>query len=122
VLLIVLLLCGQLGYMFTFAPEFFYESQGGDYPFYVQIANDLFGNAVPSPWRYRLLNPGLASLLIGVGFGTDAAFLTLTLFFAGVSCVLMRIYLSQLGLSMFAARTGALIFAVSVGAVIPVRR
>lgn len=122
VLFMVVLLAGMLGYMFAFSPQFFFESQGGDYPYYVQISQDPFGNAVPSPWRYRLLNPWLASLLTGMGFSTDAAFLTLTIVFAGVSCVLMRCYLSQLGVSLFAARTGALLFAVSVGAFIPMRR
>jgi hypothetical protein len=122
VLLIILLLCAILGYLFAFAPEFFYQSQGGDYPYYVQIAHAPVGNAVPSPWRYRVLNPWMASLLMGIGVGTDAAFLALTVLFAGLSCLLMRIYLSQLGVSMFAARTGTLLFAVSVGAFIPLRR
>jgi hypothetical protein len=120
--LLVLVFGSLLLYLFTATPEFFSESQGGDYPYYVQIAQAPFDNAVPSPWRYRLLNPLLAALLQSVGISTDAAFLTLTCVFAFVSCVLMRVYLRQIGASPFAACAGMLLFAVSVGGFVPMRR
>jgi hypothetical protein len=116
------LVLALLAYVLVAVPSHFTESQGGDYPYYVQMAETPLNNSVPSPWRYRLLNPYFASLLTGAGVSTDVAFLSLTTAFAAVSCMLMRVYLQQLGLSVFAAWTGALLFAVSVGAYIPLRR
>lgn len=116
------LLLGMLGCIFATVPGYLTQSTGGDYPYYVEIARHPLANSVPSPWRYRLLNPWLASQLMAAGVGTDEAFLTLTFTFALVSCVLMRLYLTQLGVSAPGARAGALLFAVSVGAWVPLRR
>lgn len=121
-LLILALFAVLLAYLFTVVPEFFSESQGGDFPYYVQMAHEPVASSVPSPWRYRLLNPWLASWLMAAGVETNTAFLALTVTFAFASCVLMRMYLRRLGLSAFAARAGALLFAASVGGFIPMRR
>jgi hypothetical protein len=111
-----------VAYLFAAIPGYFVDTQGGDYPFYVEMANDALGNAVPSPWRYRPLNPWLASWLIKAGASANAAFFTLTFIFAAASIVLLRIFLRQLSVSPFGARAGALLFAVSVGGYIPLRR
>ena len=121
-LLWLALVLAMLAFLLVAIPAHFTESQGGDYPYYVQMAQAPLENSAPSPWRYRLLNPFLASLLMNAGIPTNVAFLSLTTVFAAASCVLMRIYLQQLGLSVFGARAGALLFAVSVGAYIPLRR
>lgn len=109
-------------FLLTAIPAHYVESQGGDYPYYVTMAQVPLDNHVPSPWRFRLLNPLLASTLIAAGFSASASFLLLTALFAAASLVLMRIYLEQLGTSRFTARAGALLFAASVGAYIPLRR
>jgi hypothetical protein len=108
--------------MFLAVPGYFVDTQGGDYPYYVQMAESLRHNSVPSPWRYRPLNPLLASVLMKTGVSANAAFFALTLVFAAVSIVLLRIFLRQLSISNFGARAGALLFAVSVGGYIPLRR
>jgi hypothetical protein len=112
----------MLLYLFTVVPQFLTESQGGDYPYYVQIADAPFHNSVPSPWRYRLLNPWFASLLMSLGVTTDIAFLVLTCAAAFVSCVLLLRYLRLLSLSPATACLTTLLFAVSVGGFIPLRR
>lgn len=120
--ILALVVLGMVVFLLVAVPAHMAESQGGDYPYYVQIAQAPLDNTVPSPWRYRVLNPLLASLLTSAGVATDVAFLSLTALFATTSCVLMRVYLLQVGLSLFAARTGVLLFAVTAGAYIPLRR
>lgn len=119
---LLLVVLALLAYLLIAVPEHLAASQGGDYPYYVQIAASPLNNDVPSPWRYRLLNPLLASAVIALGVPTHLAFLTWTAVFAFASCVLMRVYLQQLGTSVFGARAGTLLFAVTVGAYIPLRR
>ena len=113
---------GMLGYCWVGVPGYLDIAHGGDYPHYAAIAEAPLTNAVPSPWRYRLLNPWLASFLIAAGAQPAAAFLALTALFSFVSCLLMILFLRALELSAFASRTGALLFAVSVGGFIPLRR
>jgi hypothetical protein len=113
---------GILLYLLMGVPEYLDIAQGGDYPHYVAMAETPITNSVPSPWRYRLLNPLLASALMAVGIAPELAFLALTSVFAFASCVLMLVFLQHLGLTLFAARAGALLFAVSVGGFIPLRR
>jgi hypothetical protein len=122
IIVTALLVLAFVTFLFAAIPRHYVESQGGDYPYYEEMTRELRHNSVPAPWRYRLLNPLMASGLIAIGLTPHAAFLTLTAIFAGVSCVLMRVLLVQLGVSLFAARAGALLFAVSVGAYIPLRR
>ena len=118
----VLIIAAMVLFLFAAIPAHYPQSQGGDYPYYEDMARSLLDNGAPSPWRYRLLNPLFASWLIAAGMSANAAFLTLTAIFSVASCVLMRVYLGQLGLPLAAARAGALLFAVSVGAFIPLRR
>jgi hypothetical protein len=113
---------GLAVYVLVANPLHLSQSAGGDFPYYVQIAAAPLDNAVPSPWRYRLLNPVMASWLMNAGLTAEAAFFALTSVFAWISCVLMQIYLRDLGLSGPASRAGTLLFAVSVGAYIPLRR
>lgn len=108
--------------MFAAVPGYFVETQGGDYPHYVRIAASPLASGVPSPWLYRPLNPLFASLVIKAGVPADVAFFVLTFAWALASCLLMQAYLRLLSLSPFAARTGAVLFAVSVGAYVPLRR
>lgn len=115
-------LLAMLGYVLIGVPAHYHESQGGDFPYYVEMAEHPLGSTVPAPWRYRPVHPMLASVLIGAGLPVNAAFLALTFVFAVVSCALMAIYLRQLGLSTFAARAGALLFAVTAGGFVPLRR
>ena len=119
---ILAILAGELAWMFATVPEFLSKAHGGDYPFYVEMAATPLTTAVPSPWRYRLLNPWLASLLIRAGLSIDVAFLLLTAVFAFVSSMAMRLYLRKLSLSPFTASAGAVLFAMSIGGYVPLRR
>ena len=119
---ILAILAGELAWMFATVPEFLSKAHGGDYPFYVDMAATPLTTAVPSPWRYRLLNPGLASLLIRAGLSIDFAFLLLTTVFAFASSMAMRLFLRKLSLSPFAASAGAVLFAMSIGGYVPLRR
>jgi hypothetical protein len=112
----------MLAYLLARVPAYLDIAHGGDYPHYLAIAEAPMTNSVPAPWRYRLLNPWLASFLIAAGATPATAFLALTTLFSFVSCLLMIAFLRALGLSAFASRTGALLFAVSVGGFIPLRR
>ena len=122
VLISALVVLGMVVFLLTLVPDHYTQSLGGDHPYYQEIARAPLQSTAPAPWRYRILNPALASALMAAGLSSSAAFLTLTAVFAAASCVLMRIYLQQLGVSLFAARAGALLFAVSVGAFVPLRR
>src|SRR5262245_24599666 len=107
--------------MFATVPDFLSRAHGGDYPYYVQMAGTPLTTAVPSPWRYRVLNPWLASLLAKTGIPLDVAFLLLTVVFAFASSMAMRSFLRRLSLSTFAADAGAVLFALSIGGYVPLR-
>jgi len=121
-LLIAAILAGELLYMRAAVPGYLGLAHGGDYPYYVQMADAPLTTVVPSPWRYRLLNPWLASLLVRAGMPMDLAFLSLTAVFAFASSLLMREFLRQLSLTGFAASAGAVLFAMSIGGYVPLRR
>src|SRR5689334_8062498 len=121
-LLIAAVIAAELLYMRVAVPGYLGLAHGGDYPYYVQMADAPLTTAVPSPWRYRLLNPWLAGRLVQAGMPVDVAFLSLTVVFAFASSLLMRAFLRQLGLSRFAADAGAVLFAMSIGGYVPLRR
>lgn len=121
-LAIAAILAGELTWMAATVPDFLSRAHGGDYPYYVQMAETPLTTAVPSPWRYRLLNPWLASLLARGGLSIDVAFLSLTAIFAFASSLAMRSFLRRLSLSPFAAGAGAILFAASIGGYVPLRR
>jgi hypothetical protein len=119
---ILAILAGELAWMFATVPDFLSKAPGGDYPFYVEMAATPLTTTVPSPWRYRVLNPWLASLLVKSGLPVDVAFLLLTAVFAFASSMTMRLYLRRLSLSTFTANAGAVLFAISIGGYVPLRR
>ena len=119
---ILAILGGELAWMFATVPDFLSKASGGDYPYYVNMAATPLTTGVPSPWRYRLLNPWLASLLVKSGLTIDVAFLMLTTVFAFASSMTMRLYLRRLSLSAFTANAGAVLFAMSIGGYVPLRR
>jgi hypothetical protein len=121
-LAILAILAGELAWMFATVPDFLSRAHGGDYSYYVQMAETPLTTAVPSPWRYRVLNPWLASLLARTGISIDVAFLLLTVAFAFASSMAMRSFLRRLSLSPFAADAGAILFALSIGGYVPLRR
>jgi hypothetical protein len=121
-LAILAILAGELAWMFATVPDFLSRAHGGDYPYYVQMAETPLTTAVPSPWRYRVLNPWLASIVARTGISIDVAFLLLTVAFAFASSMAMRSFLRRLSLSPFAADAGAILFALSIGGYVPLRR
>jgi hypothetical protein len=121
-IVILAILGAEVTWMFATVPDFLSRAHGGDYPYYVRMSETPLTTAVPSPWRYRVLNPWLASLLVKAGVSTDVAFLTLTVVFAFLSSLAMRAFLRRLSLSPFAADAGAVLFACSIGGYVPLRR
>jgi len=116
------LIAGEAVAFLHFVPDYFTMARGGDWGHYRMMAVSLVSNDAASPWKYRLLNPLLAGLLIRAGASPPVAFFALTCTFAMASCVMMGVFLRQLSLSPFAARVGAMLFAVSVGGYAPLRR
>lgn len=116
------LLAAEAAFLVAFIPGYFDTAAGGDYPYYARMAASLEDPSVPSPWRFRVLNPLLARGLMAFGLSAHAAFFTLTFLFALASSVLMSVFLRQLALSPRAARVGAVLFAASVGGYTPLRR
>jgi hypothetical protein len=121
-LLIAAVLAAIVVYLFQTVPDYLATAPGGDHPYYVEIARGGFDNHAAAPWRYRVLYPYLAALVRSTGASTSVSFFIVTLAFAFASCVLMRAFLRQLSVSTFAATAGALLFTVSVGAYVPLRR
>jgi len=115
-------LFSEVAYLVRFVPDYVARGHGGDYPLYVQMAEALLVNSVRSPWKFRLLNPLLASIPIRLGTSPEIAFLIVCFASAFGACLLMAMYLRQLALSEWSARAGALLFAASVGGLIPLRR